>query len=293
MATSFKLSAPSEDVEAHLCNLMSRMSITRFGTAKIGEKFRNQHLNKRQTRISAGVQCSLGVETVAPACFSKASSTTRKRAHGEAFQRPQRTIEDNVTVSPSTATSSRPSFTVHVFHDSNLKGVSTEELGKEVDAISGGKAVTAGMILHLSYTLPITLCRIKETAFGPSDLVIINIMTNHARLQLPVEQVRRLLTATLDALGQHLPPGNITLYAAPPLNVCPYVDVGGYNRILNEIASGRGVNYVDNPLRQRHLDRDGFHVQKQFRRILYNAMAATIARICSKSKSSFGTNVSQ
>ena len=169
---------------------MARMSISRDTTTKIDGRFRNEHANQQQSRASVGVQCNLGAEAAAPSCFSRASSTMRKRGFDEAFQPPS---NDNVITSPSTKSICFPSATVHIFHDSNFKGVLTEDLVKQIDAINGGKKFVSEWFFHLTFTLPNTLKKVKETVYGRNDLVVVNIMTNHARLQHPVERTQRLL----------------------------------------------------------------------------------------------------
>ena len=278
MATPFDPTADSEDVEAHLCSFMARMSISRDTTTKIGGRFRNVHLNQQQSRASVGLQCNLGAEAAAPSCFSRASSTTRKRGFDEAFQPPS---NDNVITSPSTKSICFPSATVHIFHDSNFKGVSTEDLAKQIDAINGGKKFVSEWFFHLTFTLPNTLKKVKETVFGRDDLVVVNIMTNHARLQHPVERTQRLLSAILDELLQRLGPKNVTLLAAPPLNVSPYTDISVYNRMMNETARQRSVNYVESPLKISQLSRDGFHIQQRYKGGLLCGMAVAVNRMFS------------
>ena len=175
--------------------------------------------------------------------------------------------------------------TLFVYHDSNLKKVSTTELKKSIDSIIGktnNNSYNVSMIP--TYTLPQTLEKVKTTTFKPNDRVVIHIMTNDARQtksrrRRTPYQTKILMTNILRHLLSFVPRSNVSIVEAPPLNDAPESDIYPYNQASFDVAQQHGVHFARTLIGENHLWRDGYHIQDTHRHLLVKSIAAAAVEI--------------
>ena len=180
---------------------------------------------------------------------------------------------------------SPPLPTLFIFHDSNLKGLTAEELGREIDRIKEGHAATHNINLQMTFTLPQTLEKIRHTTFSNNDSVIINILTNDARntnnrQKRTPDKCRYTQMQILDYLTTRIPRKNITLVESPPLLDSPSSDIYPYNLNSHRLSQRYQINFARTLIGESHIWlRDGYHILRSARHLLLKSVAAAAAKV--------------
>ena len=110
--------------------------------------------------------------------------------------------------------------TLHVFHDSNLKHLTPDELNNSIKNIN--KHTAYNIIPYMPFTLPQTLYTIKNKTFKTNDIVVITVLTNDARntqnrpARTPY-QTQTLQSQIITHLKAFISPQHIIFLEAPPL----------------------------------------------------------------------------
>ena len=172
--------------------------------------------------------------------------------------------------------------TLHIYHDSNLKGASAAELKLIMDKINKDNKqqnTSYNIVLNETFTLPQTLTKIRHTSFNCHDAVIINTLTNDARQtkhrqRRSPTQTKQLQTDIIQHLISFIPSNNITILEAPPLLDSPSSDIFPYNAASFSLSHQYGIRFSGTLIGETHLWDDGFHVHKKFRYLLLKLLAA-------------------
>ena len=180
----------------------------------------------------------------------------------------------------------QPLQTVHVFHDSNLKNVTPEEISNSLKALTGQANSTSNfhIIPHETFTLPQTLNTIKRTTFKPTDIIVINTLTNDARqtkhrhARSP-QQTKNTQTTIISYLKTLVHAHNIVVLESPPLLDTPTSDIFPYNFNSYLLTRQLGTRFSETLLGETHIYADGYHILRKSRHLLVKSVAAAIVNM--------------
>ena len=181
---------------------------------------------------------------------------------------------------------SQPLPTIHVFHDSNLKSVTADEILNSLKIINGQTNTTTNHNItpHETFTLPQTLNAIKRITFKPNDSVILNILTNDARQtkhrqERSPQQTKNTQTAIINYLKAFIPLHHIVILESPPLLNTPTSDIFPFNLNSYLLSRQLGTRFSETLIGEGHLFKDGYHVLRSARHLLVKSVAAAIANV--------------
>ena len=176
--------------------------------------------------------------------------------------------------------------TAHVFHDSNLKHVTPDEISKSLKIVAGqtNSPPHYHIMPHETFTLPQTLNTIKRTTFKSTDIIIINTLTNDARqtkhrhARSP-QQTKHTQTTIINYLKTLVPAHNIVILESPPLLETPTSDIFPYNLNSYLLSRHLGTRFSETLVGESHLFKDGYHILRSSRQLLVKSVAAAIANV--------------
>ena len=239
-----------------------------FGYSPVTSKRTRQRQKKAAKAATAAAATSAATSSTTVAVSTSAAATASAVASTATPLRPPL---------PSPSTSRR---TVHVFHDSNLSGVSEDELRSTINHLrTNSDNNNYNITLHPTYCLHPTLKQIQQMTFNQNDVVVINIMTNDARptqhrQKRTTTETTRLLSSILNLLLTQLPRSNIVILEAPPQL---YNDIYPYNLSSHHLALQRGVRFGQTLIGESHMQQyDGYHVKKAAKILLAKSIAAAV-----------------
>ena len=244
-----------------------------FGYSPVTSKRKRQR-QKKAAKATAAVLAT-STSAVAASTSAVAASTSAVPASTSAVAA-LTTATTRPPLLPPPSTSRR---TVHVFHDSNLKGISEDELRSTINHLSTNSDDNYNITLHSTYCLHPTLKQIQQMTFNRNDVVVINIMTNDARptqhrQKRTTTETTRLLSSILNLLLAQLPRSNIVVLEAPPQL---YNDVYPYNLAAHHLALQLGVRFGQTLIGEDHMQHfDGIHIKKAAKTLLAKTIAAAV-----------------
>ena len=173
--------------------------------------------------------------------------------------------------------------TIFIFHDSNVKGLSAEEIAPIIKNIN--KNNTQHTISpQQTFTLSQTYNRIKTLSFKNTDTVILATLTNDAR-QTKQRQSRspsqtiHMQSQIITHLKAFIPASHIVILEAPPLLTSPNSDIFPFNDGSFRVARQHGARFSRSLIGEQHLFKDGFHIQHRARHLLLKSLAAAAANV--------------
>ena len=177
--------------------------------------------------------------------------------------------------------SSQP--TAFIFHDSNLKHLTADELENNINSINKNNT-HYNIKTNMTFTLSQTLDAIKLTTFKRNDIVVITTLTNDARhtkyrhARTP-SQTKNMQAAIINHLKRFILPNNIVFLEAPPLLDTPSSDIYPYNKATYLLTQQHGVRLAETVLGEFHMFRDGYHILRNSRHLLVKALAAAVVNV--------------
>ena len=191
---------------------------------------------------------------------------------------------------PPTSLPSKP--TIYVFHDSNLKCLTAEEVKISINSIlsSNNNNNISNNIANYNvnpqatFTLPQTRHKIQHLTFKPNDIVVINTLTNDARhtkhrQSRTIKETKQMQATIISHLKAFIPPKNIVILESPPLLTSSTSDIFPYNDASFLIARQHGARFARTLIGEHHLFGDGYHIRKDFRHLLIKSVAAAAVNI--------------
>ena len=233
-------------------------------------KKKRQRMRKK-VRLEAAAAANVAATTLPPGCTLQASSSTPAPIPPP--------------LPPSLLPLPPPVPTLFVFHDSNLRGVTAEELKRNINMIKKNNNTEYNINLYATYTLPQTFDKIKQTTFTNKDTVIINILTNDARntktrQRRTPDKCKQIQTQILDHLISFMPRTNITLLESPPLLNSPDSDIFPYNLGSFNLSRQYGTRFARTLIGDNHIwNGDGYHILRNTRHLLIKSIAAVAANV--------------
>lgn len=174
--------------------------------------------------------------------------------------------------------------TVHLYHDSNLRGVTPSSIQRHINDINTTLSETIktyNIKTYLTFELQQTYDTIRFTTIHRNDIVILNIMTNDARhtknrRQKTLLEAQHLQRKIIHHILRYTSPKNIILMESPPLI---HHNIYGYNYISHETARLFGLRFAGTLIGNQHLWKDGVHILHSSRDLLHKSVAAAIAGV--------------
>ena len=174
--------------------------------------------------------------------------------------------------------------TVHLFHDSNLKDITPNELAQALKNVKKQASISLNISPHATYTLPQTFNTIKETTFQKDDIVVITTLTNDARntkhrqARNPT-QTKQTQMKILNHLKQFISPHNIIILESPPLLTSPHSDIYNYNNNSFLLSKQLGTRFAETLVGESQIYKDGYHILRSARHLLIKSVAAAVFNI--------------
>ena len=243
----------------------------------------SRRTRQRQNKAAKAAAAAASTSATAASTSAAATSTSAVAAPTSAAAAPTSAAAAASSISATTSQPPPPLTslkTVHVFHDSNLKGISKDHLKSAINHLStDNNNDDYNITLHDTYCLHPTLKQIRQMTFKRNDIVVLNIMTNDARptphrpKRTPTETTR-LLSSILNLLLTQLPRSNIVVLEAPPHL---YNDIYPYNVAAHHLALQNGVRFGQTLIGEEHMEQfDGFHIKKAAKTLLVKTISAAV-----------------
>ena len=172
--------------------------------------------------------------------------------------------------------------TIYVFHDSNLKYLTSEEVKNSIN--NNNNIANYNISPQETFTLPQTRNKIQHLTFKPNDIVIINTLTNDARhtkhrQARTTNETKHIQATIISHLKAFIPPKNIVILESPPLLTSSTSDIFPYNDASFLIARQHGARFARSLVGEHHLFRDGYHILKDSRHLLLKSVAAAAVNV--------------